>query len=333
MSEPEPLLRVRGAAQVLSRFGGGMLLQGMSGWVRAVDGVDLDVAEGEYGRAGGRVGLRQVDSRASRSCACVEADAPAKSLFRRPGSCCGFRAAPRCVRCGASHADHLPGSPTRRSNPRMTHRRRRCRGHAGLRDPPDRERGTERDQARRRAAASCVAAPSPTTMRRYPHEFSGGQRQRVGIARALARRAAPADRGRRAGVLARRVDPGADPEPAARRCRSALGIAYPVHLARPAASCATWPTAWPSCTWARSSSRRPPSGSTRSPQPPLHRGAALWLRCPSADPATTGQRSASCSRATYPSRRISPPAGCPLPPALPRGVRTLSAPGAALLPR
>jgi peptide/nickel transport system ATP-binding protein len=48
---------------------------------------------------------------------------------------------------------------------------------------------------------------------RYPHEFSGGQRQRIGIARAL--RCAGADRLRRAGQRARRLDPGADRQPAA----------------------------------------------------------------------------------------------------------------------
>ena len=48
---------------------------------------------------------------------------------------------------------------------------------------------------------------------RYPHSFSGGQRQRIGIARALALQSRHGDL-RRAGVGARRVDPGADPEPA-----------------------------------------------------------------------------------------------------------------------
>ena len=54
-------------------------------------------------------------------------------------------------------------------------------------------------------------------MHRYPHEFSGGQRQRIGIARALA--VEPADRLRRAGFGARRVGPGAGDQPARRTCR------------------------------------------------------------------------------------------------------------------
>ena len=61
-------------------------------------------------------------------------------------------------------------------------------------------------------------ACAPDAMDRYPHEFSGGQRQRIGIARALAVRAR-VHRVRRADQRARRVDPGADREPAASSCR------------------------------------------------------------------------------------------------------------------
>ena len=60
---------------------------------------------------------------------------------------------------------------------------------------------------------------SPEHFNRYPHEFSGGQRQRIGVARALAL-SAEADRVRRAGLRARRLDPGADPQPAAGRSRT-----------------------------------------------------------------------------------------------------------------
>ena len=71
---------------------------------------------------------------------------------------------------------------------------------------------------------------NPEHYNRYPHEFSGGQRQRIGLARALALQP-QADRLRRAGVGARRLDPGADPEPArepAERVRPHLRL----HLAR-----------------------------------------------------------------------------------------------------
>ena len=65
----------------------------------------------------------------------------------------------------------------------------------------------------------------PEVARLFPHEFSGGQRQRIAIARALVDQHA-ADRARRAGLGARRVDPRADHEPARATCRQTLGVSY-----------------------------------------------------------------------------------------------------------
>ena len=66
-------------------------------------------------------------------------------------------------------------------------------------------------------------------MANYPHQFSGGQRQRIGIARALAL-GPEADRRRRAGVGARRLDPGAGHQPAAGpAARAALSYLFISH--------------------------------------------------------------------------------------------------------
>ena len=61
---------------------------------------------------------------------------------------------------------------------------------------------------------------------RYPHEFSGGQRQRIGIARAGG--VAAAHRLRRAGIGARRVDPGAGDQPDGQTAAGKAAL-LPVH--------------------------------------------------------------------------------------------------------
>ena len=104
---------------------------------------------------------------------------------------------------------------------------------------------------------------------RYPHAFSGGQRQRIAIARALVA-AAGVRRLRRAGLRARRLDPGTDPQPAAgaaARARAGLSL----HLPRSRGGRLCQRPGGGDVSRARSSSWRRPRSSTTGRSIPIPR--------------------------------------------------------------
>jgi len=150
-------------------------LQRRIGTVRAVDGIDLEVARGEtlaiVGESGcgktttGKAILRLIDSTAGSirfgGEDIARHGAAALAPFRR-------------------RMQIVFQDPYASLNPRMT---------VGgiLAAPFEIHRiGDARDRAERVAALLHTVGLPPEAARRYPHEFSGGQRQRIGIARALA---------------------------------------------------------------------------------------------------------------------------------------------------
>jgi peptide/nickel transport system ATP-binding protein len=169
-----PLLRVEGLRTWFPIRRG--VFQRIVGWVRAVDGVDLQIAAGRTLALVGESGCGKTT--VGRSILCLER--------------------PRAGRVWFDGVDLLPLSfqqlrPYRRAlqiifqdplaslDPRMRVRDIVAEGMESF------EIGANaRERTERVAELLERVRLDPRQMWRYPHEFSGGQRQRIGIARALA---------------------------------------------------------------------------------------------------------------------------------------------------
>ena len=172
MSSVEPLVRARSIVKHFPIRHG--VLQRVTGQVRAVDGVDLDVMPGQtvglVGESGcgkstlGRTLIRLVEPTSGS----IMFDG--RDLTRLHG---------RSLKEARRDMQIVFQDPVGSLDPRMTVRDiiGEGLGAHGL------ARGAGRD-ARVREMLELVGL-RPEAASRYPHEFSGGQRQRIGIARAL----------------------------------------------------------------------------------------------------------------------------------------------------
>lgn len=170
---PAPLLRVRGLRKDFPVHSG--LLRRTVGYVRAVDGIDLDLAPGEtlglVGESGSgksttaRVVLRLLEPTAGS----VQLEGKELTTLR----VAELRRARRSMQI-------VFQDPYSSLDPRAT-----IADTVG--EPLEVHRGL-RGRARDTKVAELLAqvALGSHIMSRYPHEFSGGQRQRIAIARALA---------------------------------------------------------------------------------------------------------------------------------------------------
>ncbi|MFI5029319.1 MAG: ABC transporter ATP-binding protein [Reyranellales bacterium] len=168
------LLEVQGLVKHFPVKGGAF--GGVSAHVRAVDGLDFEVMEGEtlalVGESGcgkstvGRLVLRLIE--------------PSAGKVRFEGDDL-LALAPEQMRARRRRLQVIFQDPYASLNPRMT--------VGAMLGEPLFLHGLAKDQAARRKRVSELlelVGLRPEHARRYPHEFSGGQRQRIAYARALA---------------------------------------------------------------------------------------------------------------------------------------------------
>src|SRR5207253_1253845 len=173
-----PLLRVSGLQKLFPIRKG--FLKRTVGYVRAVDGVDFHIDEGE---TLGLVGESGCGKTTTARCVLRAIEPTAGEIFMRVanGSVVELgRLRPAELRALRREMQMIFQDPFTSLNPRMT--------LLDLVGEPLLVHGMKSRREREDRVADLLRRVGlrPEYMRRYPHAFSGGERQRIGIARALA---------------------------------------------------------------------------------------------------------------------------------------------------
>jgi oligopeptide/dipeptide ABC transporter ATP-binding protein len=172
--EPETLLRVKSLRTWFAIKRG--LFRKTVGWVRAVDGVSLEIEAGKTLALVGESGCGKTT--AGRSILCLERPQEGEVWFEGRDLLSLSDAELHPYR---RKLQFVFQDPMASLDPRMRVREIIAEGMKsfGIGD-------SKRERTERVASLLERVQLNPDHMWRYPHEFSGGQRQRIGIARALA---------------------------------------------------------------------------------------------------------------------------------------------------